>query len=99
MTLHEMFPTTSVWVALGSGNMPFMNLPSQIRRAIVAGDNNPAGRKAAQEACQAFRSQGRHATAIFPDSAYEDFNDQLCGITLKPSEGPSSRGTCNNSGT
>lgn len=80
VTLHEMFPTTSVWVALGSGNMPFMILPESVRRVLVAGDNNASGRRAAQDACEVFRSQGRNAGSIFPDAAYEDFNDQLQNI-------------------
>jgi DNA primase len=77
-----MLPSTPVWVALGSGNIPYMELPPEVRRVIVAGDNNPAGRKAAQDTCEAFRSQGRQATAIFPDAAYEDFNDELRGIQV-----------------
>lgn len=83
LTLHQMLPSTPVWVALGSGNIPYMELPPEVRRVIVAGDNNPGGRKAAQDACTAFRSQGRQATAIFPDAAYEDFNDELRGIPVK----------------
>jgi DNA primase len=80
LTLHQMLPTTPVWVALGSGNISYMELPLEVRRVLVAGDNNPAGRKAAQDACEAFRSQGRQATTIFPDADYDDFNDELRGI-------------------
>ena len=86
LTLHQMLPSIPVWVALGSGNIPAMKLPPEVRRVLVAGDNNPAGRKAAQDACEAFRSQGRQATAIFPDSDYEDFNDELRGIKKRGSQ-------------
>jgi DNA primase len=85
LTLHEMFPGTSVWVALGSGNIPFMNLPADIRRVLVAGDNNAGGRRAAKEACEAFQSQGRRADTIFPADDYEDFNDQLRDIRTRKS--------------
>jgi DNA primase len=83
LTLQQMLPSTPVWVALGSGNLSRMELPPGVRRVLVAGDNNAAGRKAAQDACEAFRSQGRQATTIFPDAAYEDFNDQLRGIPMQ----------------
>lgn len=80
LTLHQMMPSTSVWVSLGSGNIPFMELPLGVKRVLVAGDNNPAGRKAAQDACKAFLAQGRQAAPIFPAPEFEDFNDQLRGI-------------------
>jgi DNA primase len=89
LTLHQMLPSTPVWVALGSGNIPFMDLPPEVRRVLVAGDNNAAGRQAAQDACEAFRSQGRQATPIFPDAAYEDFNDQLRDIPMQKAQVPS----------
>jgi DNA primase len=80
LTLHQMMPSTPVWVSLGSGNIPFMELPPGVKRVLVAGDNNPAGRKAAQDACKAFLAQGRQAAPIFPAPEFEDFNDQLRGI-------------------
>ena len=84
LTLQQMLPNIPVWVALGSGNIPHMELPPGVRRILVAGDNNSAGRKAAQDACKAFRSQGRQSTTIFPDAAYGDFNDELLGIPKQP---------------
>lgn len=80
LTLHQMMPSTPVWVSLGSGNIPFMELPPAVKRVLVAGDNNPAGRKAAQDACKIFLAQGRQAAPIFPAPEFEDFNDQLRGI-------------------
>lgn len=77
LTLRQMMPSTPVWVALGSGNMAFMTLPPCVKRVLVAGDNNKAGRLAARGACEVFKAQGRQATPIFPDANYEDFNDQL----------------------
>lgn len=77
LTLAQMMPSMPVWVGLGSGNMAAMILPPGVDRVLVAGDNNQAGRRAARLACDAFRSQGRQATPIFPDADYEDFNDQL----------------------
>lgn len=80
LTLHQMMPSTPVWVSLGSGNIPFMELPPAVKRVLVAGDNNPAGRKAAQDACATFLAQGRQAAPIFPAPEFEDFNDQLRGL-------------------
>jgi DNA primase len=77
LTIHELLPSTPVWVALGTGNMPNMILPPGIKRVLVAGDNDKAGRAAVERACAAFRTQGRHAAAIFPGHAFGDFNDQL----------------------
>jgi DNA primase len=80
LTLYQMRPGCSVWVALGSGNMPFIQLPPGVTRVLVAGDNNPAGYKAAQDACEAFVSHGIDAEPIFPSPEFEDFNDELRGI-------------------
>jgi DNA primase len=77
LTIHELLPSTPVWVALGTGNMPAMMLPASIKRVLVAGDNDAPGRAAVERACEAFREQGRHAAAIFPGNAFGDFNDQL----------------------
>jgi DNA primase len=77
LTIHELLPSTPVWVALGTGNMPNMILPPGVKRVLVAGDNDVAGRGAVERACKAFRSQGRHAAAIFPGHTFGDFNDQL----------------------
>ncbi len=84
LTIHELLPSTPVWVALGTGNMPAMKLPPGIKRVLVAGDNDPPGRAAVERACEAFRVQGRHAAAIFPGHAFGDFNDQLRD---RPTEG------------
>lgn len=77
LTIHELLPSTPVWVALGTGNMPAMKLPPGIKRVLVAGDNDASGRAAVERACEAFRTQGKHAAAIFPGHAFGDFNDQL----------------------
>lgn len=77
LTVHELLPSTPVWVALGTGNMPAIVLPPSIKCVLVAGDNDAPGRAAVEKACEAFRIQGRHAAAIFPGHTYGDFNDQL----------------------
>jgi DNA primase len=82
LTLRDLLPQIPVWVALGAGNMPSLVLPDGVKRVLVAGDNNEAGRKAAQDACERFESQGRRATPIFPAQSFADFNDQLRGIRI-----------------
>jgi DNA primase len=77
LTIQELLPSTPVWVALGTGNMPTMMLPPGIKRVLVAGDNDAPGRRAVEAACEVFRIQGRHAAAIYPGHTFGDFNDQL----------------------
>lgn len=55
---------------------------------MVTSDNNSSGRKAAKNARDAFRAQGRQANSFFPDAVHEDLNDQLRGITTAV-DGPS----------
>ena len=80
LTLRQRHPRASVWVSLGTGAMPFVELPSIIRVVILAGDNNAAGRAAVAAAGGAFASQGRAVRAVYPNPAFKDWNDELTGI-------------------
>lgn len=66
-----------VWVAAGAGNMAAMRLPDICREIIIASDNDPAGRKAADAAADAFQAQGRQPRIMRPAPQFKDFNDQL----------------------
>src|SRR3546814_14897020 len=61
LTLRQKHPRASVWVSLGTGAMPHIELPDVIRRVTIAGDNNAPGRPAAETASAAFIEQGRSA--------------------------------------
>src|SRR3546814_13332004 len=57
LTLRQKHPRASVWVSLGTGAMPHIELPDVIRRVTIAGDNNAPGRLAAETASAAFIEQ------------------------------------------
>lgn len=80
LTLRQRHPGRSVWVSLGTGSLPFLELPSGIERVTIAGDNNAAGRAAVAAGIEAFEAQGRRADAIYPDPAFKDWNDELMGV-------------------
>lgn len=82
LTLRQRRPDQTVWVSLGTGSLPFVELPSTIEAVTIAGDNNAAGRAAAAAGIEAFEEQGRKADAIYPDPAFKDWNDELTGKRL-----------------
>jgi len=79
LTLRQSRPGQSVWVSLGTGSLPFVELPSAIEAVTIAGDNNNAGRHAANLGIEAFEKQGRKADAEFPNPKFKDWNDELMG--------------------
>lgn len=80
LTLAQEMPGRSVWVALGTAMMPEMHLPAQVRRVVLAGDNDKAGRAAIERAGKAMEDAGLSVRLIFPQAGFKDFNDQLRGI-------------------
>lgn len=82
LTLMQELPGASVWVALGTGLMPFVEFPADVRSVVLAGDNNDAGRMAIAKAGEALALRGVATKTMFPDPAFSDFNDQLRGIRI-----------------
>lgn len=82
LTLRQRHPGASVWVSLGTGNLPFVELPDAVESVIIAADNNAAGYAAAEVAGDAFARQGRRVAVRFPDPVYKDWNDELMGKVL-----------------
>ncbi len=80
LTLRQRFPGTSVWVALGTGNLPFVELPEGVVAVTIAGDNNAPGRAAVAAGSEAFAAQGREVRTIYPDPAFKDWNDELMDV-------------------
>ncbi len=80
LTLRQRFPDASVWVALGTGNLPFVELADAVETVTIAGDNNAAGRAAVAAGAEAFAARGREVRAIYPDPAFVDWNDELMGV-------------------
>jgi DNA primase len=69
----------AVWVAAGSSMLPSMAFPPIVRSVAIGGDNDAAGRSAADKAARAFSARGLEARVFFPVGA-KDFNDELRGV-------------------
>lgn len=65
-----------VWVAAGASMLPSMQFPAAVRSIAIGGDNDEAGRSAAQKAADAFRCRGLVTRTFFPVTA-KDFNAEL----------------------
>ena len=70
----------SVWAALSTSGMTGLILPDLplAQEIIIAGDNDPAGRKAAIHAAENWTKDGREVRLAFPP-LNQDFNDMLKG--------------------
>lgn len=79
LTLRQSYPGPSVWVSLGTGSLPHVELPVEVEDVTIAGDNNDAGRAAVQAGIAAFQAQGRTARGVYPRAAFKDWNDELMG--------------------
>ncbi|NWK99191.1 DNA primase [Sphingobium lactosutens] len=83
LTLRMKSPKVPVWITLGTGSMPYVDLPDEVEHVTLAGDNNAAGRAAVERAAEEYEAQGKRVDAIFPDRRYEDWNDEHRGIRMK----------------
>ena len=80
LTLGQEFPGMAVWVACGTALMSRVQLPPSVRRIVLAGDNNAAGRAAVEEATGVYVGLGVSVRPMFPKHGFKDWNDQLRGI-------------------
>lgn len=62
-----------------TGRPPSFWVPPEVQQVVMFGDNGATGEAAASHAAEALRERGLHAAAHFPDSGFDDFNDQLIG--------------------
>lgn len=67
----------SIWVSLGTGNLHTVELPAIVEAVTIAGDNNAAGRGAAELAAETYAAQGRRVRILYPPEPYVDWNDEL----------------------
>lgn len=77
LSLMQEGPGHPVWVPFGTGNMPAVVFPPEVRRVIVAGQNNTAGRVAVEKAALALIDQGLEVGRAWPAPQFDDWNDQL----------------------
>lgn len=71
----------SVWAGLSTSGLTGLVLPDLplAQEIIIAGDNDPAGRKAAIHAAENWTKEGREVRLAFPP-LHQDFNDMLKGV-------------------
>jgi DNA primase len=76
LSLMRMHVGTTVWVALGAGNLPHVRLPPIVRHVVVAADADEPGIAAAEAARDAYRLRSLQVDVISPDHGAKDFNEQ-----------------------
>jgi len=71
------------WAALSASGLVTLELPSEVRRIVIAVDNdaNGAGQAAALSAYYGWRAEGRSVRFLIPPKPDTDFNDVLMGAT------------------
>ena len=75
------------WATLGSKRLDAVQLPANITRVHIFGDNDDPGRQGVQNAVARYcRREYRHVTVHWPDEKYNDFNDVLRGRKMYDGE-------------
>jgi DNA primase len=77
LSIRQMHPDTPVFVSCGTGLMPFVGFPPEVRSVVIAGQNDDPGRAAADAAATAYIERGLEVRCIFPSPEYRDWNDEL----------------------
>ena len=80
LTLAQALPGQSVWVSCGTAGLGKIKFPDTVKSIVLAGDNNPSGRKAAAEAHTIYAARGLAVQEMFPDDPFKDWNDCLLGV-------------------
>jgi DNA primase len=81
LSLLENLPGSSVWPCLGTGLMPAVEFPPEVKEITLAGQNDNAGRDAVERAGVALAERGYRVRTMFPDTRFNDFNDQHRGVS------------------
>jgi putative DNA primase/helicase len=66
-----------VWASLGSARLHSVELPTLVEKVYIFGDNDDAGRKAAERAGEVHTALGREVRTHFPREGARDFNDLI----------------------
>lgn len=81
MSIMQDGPGFPVWVPFGTSMMPQVQFPPVVRRVIVAGQNNTAGKIAVGKTIIALSDLGLEAADTYPVARFDDWNDQLRGVS------------------
>jgi putative DNA primase/helicase len=66
------------WAAVSAGNLgDALALPPEVREVVIAADNDPPGRAAAEKAARRWKAEGRRVRIALPQREGADFNDVL----------------------
>jgi len=70
------------WAALSTSGVTALELPVEVRRIVIAVDNdiNRAGQEAALTAYYRWKQEGRLLRTLIPSTPGADFNDLLRGV-------------------
>jgi len=81
LSIMQEGPGFPVWVPFGTSMMPAVELPPEVRKVIIAEQNNTAGRIAASKAAIALVERGVEVASARPNDQFDDWNDQLRAVT------------------
>ncbi len=81
LSIMQEGPGLPVLVPFGTSLMPQVQFPSVVKRVIIAGQNNTAGRVAVNKATIALAERGLSVDTAWPSAEFDDWNDQLRGVT------------------
>lgn len=65
----------AVWAALNAGNLSRIELPEWVKEIVVAADNDPVGRNAADHLARRCGDRGLPCRAMLPPAPFKDWND------------------------
>lgn len=77
LSIMQEGPGFPVWVPFGTSMMPQIQFPSIVKRVILAGQNNTAGRVAVNKAAIDYSERGLLVDRAWPAAEFDDWNDQL----------------------
>jgi DNA primase len=66
-----------VWVVCGASMLPALRFPDTVGKVAIGGDNDDAGRAAADKAARAFSERGLMVRTFYPPPGSKDFNELL----------------------
>lgn len=75
-------PQVAIWSLLSAGNLERLPLLPGVRKLWIAVDHDPAGLKASRALARTWRSAGREAARVIPNTPKLDLNDLLMGGRL-----------------
>ena len=75
-------PQLAIWSLLSAGNLERLPLLPGVRKVWIAVDHDPAGLKASKALARTWRSAGREAARVIPNTPKLDLNDLLLGGRL-----------------